>query len=90
MLHEIIRVFYKVSEEDTGFADLNVMILLNGILVEILVENFAMLLPFVAVAHHTETPTPPHPVKRQRYTQKAIGIHVQVHNHGTVTSPGIF
>ena len=71
MVQEIIWVFYKVSEEDTGFADLNVMILLHSVLVEVLVENFAMLLPLVAVAHHTETPTPAHPAQGQRYTPES-------------------
>ena len=68
MVQEIIRVFDKVSEEDTGFADLDVMILLHSVLVEVLVKKFAILLPLVALAHHTEAPTPAHPAQRQRYT----------------------
>ena len=71
MLQEIIRVFYKASEEGTGFAGLDVLILLRNILVEVLVENLPMLLPFLAVVHHTKTPTPAHPVQRQRYTPES-------------------
>ena len=71
MVQEIIRVFYKVPEEDTIFADLKVIILLDSVLVELLVENFVMVLLLVAVAQHTETPTPGHLAQRQRYTPES-------------------
>ena len=71
MVQEIIRVFYKVPEEGTIFADLKVIILLDSVLVELLMENFAMVLLLVAVAQHTETPTPGHLAQRQRYTPES-------------------
>ena len=71
MVREVVGVFYKVFEEDTEFADLDVMILLHSVLVEVLVEKFAMLLPLVAVTHHTEAPTPAHLAQRQQYISES-------------------
>ena len=47
------------------------MILFHSVLVEVLMKKIAMLLPLVAVAHHTETPTSAHPAQRQRYTPES-------------------